>query len=162
MREVIITQDMLDAAQLRADNMPILNNSVTNQSGIMYGFVGEEMVAAMSPEFNIIGDNEGVYDYDIMSNDGLRLEVKTKRTKVTPRGSYEVSVYDLNTNQACDLYVFTRVNMDMSKGWVLGVMPHDEYYLMARVLKKGDIDGGNKFVVRSDQWNVKIADLYQV
>lgn len=162
MREVIITQEMIDAAQLRADNMPVLNNSVTNQSGIMYGFVGEEMVASMSPEFNIIGDDEGVYDYDIKSNDGLRLEVKTKRTKVTPRANYEVSVYDLNTNQGCDLYVFTRVNMDMTKGWILGVMPHAEYYEKARVLKKGDIDGGNKFVVRSDQWNVKIADLYQL
>jgi hypothetical protein len=158
MKEVIITQEMIDAAQLRVDEMPRLNNSITGNTATLHGFVGEEIVCDLSPNFKVMGE----YEYDIISDDGLRLEVKTKRTTVAPKPFYEVSVAQFNTHQQCDLYVFTRVLNDLSKGWILGVMGPEEYYANARVLKKGDIDGSNKFVVKSDCWNMRIDDLYQI
>ena len=42
--------------------------------------------------------------------------------------------------QECDFYVFTRVLNTFKEGWILGYLPKEEYFKMATLYKKGDID----------------------
>ena len=155
--EVPITQDYIDRAQVRVDEMPVLDNSITKMQATLHGFVGEELVAALSNS-EVVGD----YHYDLkMRSTGTTFEVKTKRTTVAPKPFYEVSVAKYNTGQQCDFYAFVRVLNDLTAGWFLGIMPPNQYYSRARALKKGDTDGSNKFVVKADCWNLRIDQLIQ-
>lgn len=154
-REFTVTQEQIDRAQLRVDEMPRLNNSITGMKATLHGFVGEEMVADLSGA-EVVGD----YQYDLkMPVTEVTFEVKTKRTSVAPRGYYEVSVAKFNTQQLCDYYVFMRVHNDLTRGWFCGIMPRTEYYDHARELKKGDQDGDNGFIVKADCWNMRIDQL---
>ena len=156
-REFEITKDQIERAQLRVDEMPRLNNSITGMRATLHGFVGEEVVADISGA-EVVGD----YEYDlILPSTGVTFEVKTKRTTVAPRDYYEVSVAKFNTKQACDYYAFMRVHNDLTRAWFCGVMERTEYYEKARALKKGDVDGDNGFVVKADCWNLRIDQLQQ-
>lgn len=156
-REFQVTQDQIDRAQWRVDEMPRLNNSITGMKATLHGFVGEEIIADISGA-EVVGD----YEYDLkLTETGVTFEVKTKRTTVAPRGYYEVSVAQFNTKQKCDYYVFMRVHNDLTRAWFCGVMPREDYYDMARPLKKGDQDGDNGFIVKADCWNLRIDQLQQ-
>ena len=87
------------------------------------------------------------------------IDVKTKRTTVTPKPDYDCSVAAFNTKQKCDKYVFVRVLNDLTKGWILGEMDKEEYFDNARLMKKGKIDPANGFRVRATCYNVAIQDL---
>ncbi len=102
---------------------------------------------------------ENTYDYDLVSDCGKRIDVKTKRTNYKPRDYYDCSIAAYNTKQKCDSYVFVRVLNDFSRAWILGEKGKSDYFKEARFLKKGQIDGDNGFRVKSDCYNLKISDL---
>jgi hypothetical protein len=157
MYEFPITPEHISRAQARVDEMPALNNSITQMQATLHGFVGEEVLAELSNS-EVVGD----YQYDLkMRTTGTTFEVKTKRTTVAPKPFYEVSVAKYNTGQQADFYAFTRVLNDLTKGWFLGIMAPEDYYANARALKKGDVDGSNNFVVKADCWNLRIDQLVQ-
>ena len=62
----------------------------------------------------------------------------------------------------CDIYIFTRVNIEKSIGWIAGYISKQEYFSKARFLKKGQIDGSNMFIVKGDCWNLYYRDLYDI
>lgn len=155
-REYEITQDQIDRAQLRVDELPRLNNSITQMQATLHGFTAEEVLADVA-NLVVVGD----YGFDLKHpENGTTFELKTKRTKVAPRNYYEVSVADFNTRQQADYYAFMRVHNDLTRAWFCGVMPREEYHERSRFLKKGDVDGDNGFVVKADCWNMRIDQLY--
>lgn len=151
--ELPITEDVLQQAKLRHKEMPQLKNSITGNKGLLHGLVGEIIVANYL-NADIIGD----YDYDLLKN-GIRLEVKTKVVTSPPLDHFEVSIANFNIKQQCDYYLFTRIMDDFSAGWFLGAMPKNVYLTRSRELKKGTIDGDNKYKVRADCWNFRIDEL---
>lgn len=148
---VAIAQAQADAAALGH-----LRNSITKGDGNVAGFLGEILVADFT---GAVIDR--TYDYDLVLGKS-RIDVKTKRTTVPPRETYECSIADYNTTQGCDLYAFVRILNDLTVGWLLGCIPKDLFYKNARFLKKGQIDGSNKFIVKADCYNIAVADLLEL
>lgn len=155
-------EELLDARK-RAIQLGTLHKSFTRGRGNELGMQGEYAVAAH------IGATPALdtYDYDLVSPEGIRVEVKSKGTtrKDEPLDHYMVSVATANTSQGCDVYFFTRVIVTKSKlplgaVWVLGYMPRQEFYSRAVFYAKGDTDPDNGYRVHQDCWNVPISDLY--
>jgi len=59
------------------------------------------------------------------------------------------------------MYAFVRVKKDFSTAWFLGSKDKIEYFDKAVFKKKGDKDGDNNFVIRSDCYNMAITELDQ-
>ena len=154
MQEVEITDEMLLEARKSAKELGKLKNSIEKGAGNLAGFIGEILVRET---FGY--KSESTYDYDLVDQTGLKIDVKTKRTTVTPQPNYECSVAAFNTKQKCDKYVFVRVLNDLSKGWILGEMNKGDYFESATYMPKGKIDPANGFRVKANCYNVAIQDL---
>jgi hypothetical protein len=154
MIEVVVSDTMLQAAKDKSTEMGRLNNSILSGDGNIAGFVGEQIALSI-----LGGEWSNTYDYDIVTPDGKKVDVKTKQTTVAPRPHYECSVAKYNTGQQCDMYAFVRVTKTLDKGWFLGVMDHKTYYEKATYLKKGQVDMSNNFTVRADCYNLPISEL---
>jgi len=151
-----VSDQMLLNARRLSEQMGTLKRSITKGQGNLAGFIGEELV------LHYLGANrENTYDFDLTHNNST-FDVKTKRTTVEPKDYYDCSVAKYNTTQLAENYIFTRVLNDMSKGWILGYMPHDEYYEKARYMKKGEWDTDNGFRVKADCYNLAIKELYDI
>lgn len=149
----ITENDVLLAEQYR-DDMGRLNNSITCGNGSVSGFLGEIITA------NLLGvKNSNTYDYDLITRYGKKVDVKTKRTTVVPKITYDCSVADFNTKQQCDIYVFVRIRSDLSEGWVLGYKYKQTYFDSSVFMKEGQIDHSNGFIVRADCYNLPIHKL---
>ena len=157
MEEVLIDTNTVEKARKKAFEMGELNNSITRGQGSLAGFVGEEVVREL-----LDGVEKNTYDYDLLSKTGKKVEVKTKRTGYTPKDYYECSIAKYNTKQKCDYYVFVRVHNDLTKAWILGCYPKENYLKNSKALKKGDVDPSNNFTVKADCYNMAIKDLYNM
>lgn len=154
MEKVLITQEMLVLAKKKAKEMGVLKDSIEKGEGNVAGFVGE-LVANKVLESTICN----TFDYDIVTYDGIKIDVKTKRCTSAPKPSYDCSVSDYNPDQLCDYYCFVRVLEDYSCGWFLGVYKQKDYIQESTKMYKGQIDPSNNFVVKSDCYNMPINKL---
>ena len=105
------------------------------------------------------GEASNTFDYDIVLDDGTKVDVKTKRTSSPPLPHYSCSVAKFNTRQDCDVYAFVRIKYDLSTGWYLGHISKNDFYLRATEHKRGEHDPSNGFVFRADCYNLPIQDL---
>ena len=156
MIEVEITQQMKERAWRKAREMGKLNHSITKGDGNIAGFLGEEVANQI-----IGGDICNTYDYDIIK-DGVKYDIKTKRCTSKPKPFYDCSIAAYNQKQACDYYVFVRIENIKGKwgrAWVLGSYAKDQYFTDARFLKAGQKDGNNGFKVKADCFNIDIKNL---
>jgi len=151
-----ITQENIIEAKKLSEEMGKLNNSITKGKGNIHGFLGEIISA------NFLNVNtSNTYDYDIVFND-IKIDVKTKRVNTSPKNYYECSIADLNTKQKCDVYIFTRILNDMTKGWLLGYINKKDYFEKATFLTKGSIDPSNNWKVSTDCYNLPINKLKDI
>ena len=151
MTGVEITLQQIGLAREKSKEMGKLRNSITGGQGNMAGFIGEIVVA------DLIGAEMcNTYDYDLIK-DGIKIDVKTKRTNYEPQPHYDCSVAALNTKQKCDAYCFVRVTNDLTTAWVLGFYDKHKYFDDAKFYMKGDVDG--KFTFKSDCYNLPISSL---
>lgn len=157
MIELEVTKQHVVKAEEKSREMGVLNNSIRQGRGNICGFVGE---AVMQDYFNAKEAN--TYDYDLIINDGKKVDVKTKQTKVKPRDYYDCSISNFNTKQGCDYYAFVRVNNELTKAWFLGLVDKESYFENSRFLKKGEVDGDNGFVVRADCHNLSINKVWEM
>ena len=160
--EIDITDDILKIANFKAQDMGHINKSIMKGEGNLAGFLGEECVKKY---FGLqLGTEENTYDYDLIYL-GEKIDVKSKRTSVIPRCNHECSVAALNTRQNCDYYIFTRVLFEdesPKKVYIMGYARKSDYYNRARFLRKGEVDGSNRFIVREDCYNMYYSDLSSV
>lgn len=156
MIKIRTTQESVREATDMAEEMGRLRNSITSGQGNIAGFLGEVLTRKL-----LSAEQGNTYDYDLVLPDNSTIDVKTKRTTVEPKDYYDCSVAALNTKQKCDYYAFVRVRNDYKYAWFLGLIPKTDYFSKARLLKKGDTDGDNGFIVKSDCYNMSIADLWR-
>lgn len=156
MIEVSITQEIIERSAKKSDKMGVLNHSILKGEGNLVGFIGEEVVARY-----LLGKVANTYDYDVIFK-SLKIDVKTKKTSVKPRPEYDCTINAYNTTQECDWYAFVRVSSDLEKAWILGYMPRDEYYTKAVKWSAGDYDPSNKFTFKTDCYNMRIDQLYDL
>lgn len=153
-RTLIFTPEDQEDASLLAREMGVLRNSIETGRGSMAGFLGE--IAAQRVYG---GEISHTYEYDLILPDGRTADVKTKRTRTEPLDYYECSVADFNTRQRCDIYIFCRVHYDLTRAWVLGHYDKKKYMEDSRLLRRGEKDGDNGFIVRADCHNMRIDQL---
>jgi len=169
MRIIPHTQEMIDRAKVRANQMGEIRNSITRGAGNLAGFLGEEAIKEYLGAEIVESDEK--FDYDIFLN-GECIEVKTKRRTVAPRDYYDVSVASTSTHQRPDTYIFISlefnelIKKDGAKAyrglkniWLLGKKDAKQYFEEATLWKKGDIDTSNKFTTLVDMWNLPISKL---
>ena len=156
MKLINITQENITEAKKLSGEMGKLNNSITKGEGNIHGFLGEIITA------NFLSVSRfNTYDYDIVFNN-IKIDVKTKKVNTPPRNYYECSIANLNTKQKCDVYVFTRILNDMTKGWLLGYINKKDYFEKATFLRKGSIDPSNNWKVLTDCYNLPINKLKDI
>jgi hypothetical protein len=154
MIEIVISPAMLVEARDKAAEMGQLRNSIIRGAGNIAGFIGEAIAQQV-----LGGKLCNTYDYDLVLDNGTKIDVKTKQTGYVPLLSYDCSIAALNTKQDCDYYAFVRVKNDFSVGWYLGVYNKDQYMKDAVFMQKGTIDPSNGYTVKSDCYNIKIDQL---
>lgn len=146
---------MRQRADAGARALGVLKNSVTHGQSNIYGKMGE-LVA-----HHVVG---GAYvddrDFDIRLTDARTADVKSKGRAVPPLPHFDCTVSDFNTQQKCDLYIFTSVLKDLSAGWVLGWYPKQEFYQDATFFREGDHDPRNNWTCRADSWSIEATKLY--
>ncbi len=155
--ETVVTYDQYERAETRANELGVLNNSITSGQSNGWGMLGEEVIRDLLN----CKDSDDIYNYDLKTPNGLRLEIKTKKTsRVTPpEPYYECSVCNHNPRQRCDAYVFLRVSTRVNKAWICGYMNKEEFMSKARFFKKGDIDTSNGYKVHASCYNMNISEL---
>ena len=157
--KVIITEEMLLNAKSR-DHGKYNNKSFMDGKGNLHGFLGDELVKKLRPD--LIWSS--TKDYDFISPTGKKIEVKTKyQTVPNIKPEYEASVCNDSLHQQCDFYVFCRVyktkDGSFPFGWVIGTISKDNYFKIAKPLKKADIDGSNKWEVTQNCYNIYYSQL---
>ena len=153
MIEFDVTAEWYESAKEKAEELGHLKRSIRQGSGNLVGFIGEHIAQHV-----LGGTFANTYDYDLLLENGLKVDVKTKMTSVKPRPNYACTIADYYL-QRCDYYVFVRVLNDYSKGWFLGFKQHDEFIQQARRVRKGDVCKSNGFVAKLDGYDLDIKDL---
>lgn len=149
MIQLPIPKDVIAKAEQEAADMGGVHNSILSGRGNLAGFIGEEMVASLTG-----ARRENTKDYDLVSPEGLTIDVKTKRTKFKPEDDFEASIARTSLHQSCDIYCFVRVLYNMSWAYIVGFYPKAQYFEDATYLKKGDYDPSNDFVVKWSCYNL--------
>lgn len=155
--EIEITPEMLSEARAKARELGELRNSITHGEGNLAGFLGEMIAQKV-----LGGELKNTRDYDLLTPDGVKYDVKTKRCSGVPEPHFDCSIANFNTTQKCERYVFVRVLKDYSKGWVLGELPKDEYFKKATFIQQGQFDPRNRWRCHADCYNVAVAELNEV
>lgn len=154
--EVDITPAMVAEAERLAAEVPVLNHSIREGEGTVYGFLGEVVFRE-----RVGGRQANTYDYDIVMKSGVTVDVKTKMVRSMPRPHYECSVTAGHTGQDCDVYAFVRVLEDMTCGWYCGAIAKAAFFEQARLVRAGEQDGDNGWIATVDCYNLPISDLGQ-
>lgn len=144
-------------AKLLARRLGCLNNSITQGQGNVTGMVAEIVLAEIMQ-----AHRANDYQYDLVLNNGKRIEVKTKLTSVVPQNHHECSVAEYNPTQNCDAYAFCRVHSSMRKMWFLGMVEPWRYYLLAHRLEAGHWDQSNGYTVKATCYNLPIGVVWKV
>lgn len=152
---VPIRRGWIAEAKERGARLGVLKNSITSGASNIYGMLGERVVAHLTG-----GELVDTRDYDVLSETGAKLEVKTKKCLHPPRAHFECSCARFNTHQRCDAYVFVRILRDCSVAFVCGFLPKQIFLRDAHELKKGDYDERNKYYVKADCFNVTMTQLW--
>jgi len=154
-----VPKNVLTVAIGKAKELGVLKHSISKGKGNVYGFVGEECTYSHLLQKFVDIKKERTYDYDLLLNNKLRIDVKTKTTSAIPKPEYDCSVASYNPKQKCDAYMFCRVHLDLKTAWILGWLTKDEFFNKAEYWEKGRIDPTNGYTVKADCYNVKIGEL---
>lgn len=150
MIEVNITKDIIAYAKCKLKGINqkshILSKFGSERNRILVGYIGEKIIMNYLHITKDVDD----YEFDLLSNKGKKLEVKTITCKFKPKPNYlcTVNSHDLNGihKQKADYYIFLRILNDYSKGWILGWIPCNDFFLNGTVVKKGKDFGKFQFV----------------
>lgn len=157
MIEITPTDSQIKEAQLKSGDTMGLQGSITGGGGSPAGALGEIVVRDL---LGYVQANTA--HYDLYTDQGIRIDIKTKRCTSAPKPFYECSIAAHGSRQECDEYIFVRVLKNLRKAWILGRISKDEYFAKAVRHKKGDKDESNNFTFKSDCYNIAIEDLWPI
>jgi hypothetical protein len=152
---VDINEEMMSRA-IERDQGQMNRLSFMKGSGNIPGFLGEEIVKVLRPDFKWV--DKYSHDFEFVSPKGnlLTIDVKTKEQTVeyAPKSDWMAAVADVSGHQTCNTYIFCRVYYDKMTstwpfGWVLGCMYKKEYLEKADSFKEGDPEGDNGYVTNA-------------
>ena len=165
MIEVVIDEAVVQDAQEKLSHIETndklgLSKFGSEKDRILVGYIGEKIIMDMLS----IKEDADDYNFDLVSNKGKKLEVKTITCKFQPRPDYlcTVNSHDLDGvhKQDADYYVFLRILNDYSKGWILGWMSCSDFFEEGTFVEKGTDFGKFKFV-KANATTLPISDLHE-
>jgi hypothetical protein len=156
MKKIYITPEQIEEAK-DLYNFKCLKNSITNGESQVHGALGELIAMQVLQLRENHVDYVGHYDYDLICN-GKRIDVKTIKSNHEPKDEYNANISAFNHTQQTDYYLWCYVSLDMTYGYVIGYLEKDEFYKIAELKKKGDIDYGD-WTFKSDTYTTKIKNL---
>ena len=159
MLEIAVTPEQLHRAKNRFE-FDSLNGSITNGAGNLCGALCEVVAIDYLKSLGKEVQDMSTYDYDFISN-GKTIDVKAKRQNVKPLPDYRVAVSAWNTKQQCDYYLFATTLYDYSIVYLNGYMSKEEFFDIARLLKKGDNDI-NGFIAKYDCYILENKHLHNI
>lgn len=134
-----------------------LRNSITEGQSQIYGALGEVMVMNFFKLYYENVEYVGSYDFDIKIN-GKKIDVKTIKTDKEPTKDFNANISAYNITQKTDFYLWCSVAENMKYGYIIGYLEKDEFYKIAQLKKKGEIDWGN-WVFKSDTYTTQIKNI---
>jgi len=156
MKKIYITPEQIEEAK-DLYNFKCLKNSITNGESQVHGALGELIAMQVLDLRNNHVDYVGHYDYDLICN-GKKIDVKTIKSNHEPKDDYNANISAFNHTQQTDYYLWCYVSLDMTYGYVIGYLEKDEFYRIAELKKKGEIDYGD-WTFKSDTYTTKIKNL---
>jgi hypothetical protein len=156
MKKIYITPEQIEEAK-DLYNFKCLKNSITNGESQVHGALGELIAMQVLQLRENHVDYVGHYDYDLICN-GKRIDVKTIKSNHEPKDDYNANISAFNHTQQTDFYLWCYVSLDMTYGYVIGYLEKDEFYKIAELKKKGEIDYG-QWTFKSDTYTTKIKNL---
>lgn len=139
--EVKIPAQVKAQIEKKANRRGVLNSkTLIGGEGNLAGFAGEAIVQIFCP---FLKKDTGNKDWDFISADGkVHFDAKAKgnsEVKPLPHFDCTVPMYQVQ-GQNCDVYIFTRIAPDLSRGWING------YINKQRFLKEGTLrKAGSKY-----------------
>lgn len=113
------------------------NYSFCNGANVLDSFLSQIVIADY---FDLEKDCD-TYDYDFISNNGKKIDLKTKsKSNIPPMQNWYASVPAYQQRQKCDYYFFNRINRDLTILWFVGYIEKIEFWKLSTSFKKGDID----------------------
>jgi hypothetical protein len=156
MKKIYITPEQIEEAK-DLYNFKCLKNSITNGESQLHGALGELIAMQVLDLRDNHVDYVGHYDYDLICN-GKKIDVKTIKSNHEPKDDYNANISAFNHTQQTDYYLWCYVSLDMTYGYVIGYLEKDEFYRIAELKKKGEIDYGD-WTFKSDTYTTKIKNL---
>lgn len=171
MIEIKISKQAVEKARNRHINEgdPYEGASIEGGKGRFYSFLAEEILVE-----NLLGSvSSPTKNYDVLFGT-LKLEVKAKTRKDTPRPNYDATVDKNSEHQRPDFYVFFSIlapqylsdkeeqfilNYPYETAYLLGYIRRDEFYRKAVSFNQGDRDPSNGLWYRENINLVKISEL---
>ena len=162
MIEIEVNKELIDRAKSRTSSVSrtstLLHKYGSEKKRIFEGYLGEEIVKDYLDIRNIDDD----YEYDLISNKGKRLEVKTISCKFKPHDDYLCTVnssyLDSVRKQDADYYVFLRVLNNYETAWLLGYIECSKFFELGNFIEKGTDMGKFKFV----KANATVLPIYKL
>jgi hypothetical protein len=151
MIEYIINKDIVSYAYNKLNKTNIIKNLNPSKFGydekrIFEGYIGEKIIM----DFLNIQNNDDTYEYDLLSNKGKKLEIKTISCKFKPKLNYLCTVnshkIDGIHKQKADYYIFLRILNDYSLAWILGWYSCKDFFKAGTFIPKGKDFGKFKFI----------------
>ena len=149
-----IKKEWIEESIVKAKDIGRLNNSIEDGEGNFVGCLGEFCVNEI-----IQGELVNSRDFDILSKDEYRWEVKTIARTVPPRKHYMGSLCHSNTKQNCHAYVFVSVENN-ELGTVMGWMPKVEFLAKSVFYPTGSNEGNHG--VKSGCYKMEYGTMYDV
>lgn len=150
MIELDLNNDIINKASNRLDLVTAKDNRLSKfgseRKRIYEGYIGEELIKKFLHIDKVTDD----YNYDLISNKGKRLEIKTVSCSFKPRDDYLCTVnshsLEYTHKQNADYYIFIRLLKDYTKAWILGWIECAKFFKIGTFVSKGKDFGKFKFV----------------
>jgi hypothetical protein len=155
--EIQLTDEDYVWAEMKAKEQGELPGSIRKGEGNRCGYLGERAVLRVYG-----GQSTNTKHHDILLPDGRLGEVKSKSVNWTkkPRPFFDCSVTAQGEYmQACDIFIFTRINEATKQCWLVGHCDREYYKTNARFVKVGTIDPINNWKCKRSTWNLPISML---
>ena len=157
MIEITPTKEQIKEARMSSGGSIGLQGSITQGGGSPAGAIGEIVIRDYLDYAHTPTPH-----YDLYTNEGTRIDVKTKRCTSAPKSFYECSIAAHGTKQECDEYIFVRVLNNLQRAWILGRIAKDEYFDKAVRHRRGEVDESNNFTFKADCYNLQISELWPI
>lgn len=150
------TSEQILKARKISESFALNSRSFMGGKRNLYAFLAEVVVGDFLEESGWMKPDGFSINYDIVSPNGKKWDIKNKMTTVKPRANYNCTIYNY-FDQKCDGYIFTRTKKDLSKVWILGWINKSDLLERGLEFEAGHVD--DNMVMERGGIGIKIREL---